>query len=77
MSIWEMEDRVLVHPVEFLPSYLTKARARRVSQVCPSLAQRSMSRDLAKAFVKSKEGEITFVRCIHNPRTTGTGALEA
>lgn len=66
MSIWETEDGVLMHCVELLPSYLTKAISRRMSQVCLSLAHRSMGRDLAKAFVKSEEGDMTFVRCIHS-----------
>ena len=39
MSIWEMKDAELVCNVEFLPSYLAKGRPRRMSQMCPSLAE--------------------------------------
>lgn len=55
MSIWEMKEMKLVCNMEFLPSYLVKGRLRRMLQMCPSQTQRNMGRDLAKAFVKSKE----------------------
>lgn len=58
MSIWEMKDMELVCNMKFPPSYLIKGRLRRMLQMRPSLAQRNMGRDLAKAFIKSKEGQM-------------------
>lgn len=58
MSIWEMKDMELACNMEFLPFYLVKGRLRRLSQMCPSLAQRNVGRDMAKAFVKLKEGQM-------------------
>ena len=58
MSIWEMKDMELACNMEFQPSYLTKGRLRRLLQMCPSLAQRNIGKDLAKAFIKLKEGQM-------------------
>lgn len=49
-----MKDMALTCNVGFLPSHLTKGRARRMSQLCPSQAERGSDRDSAKALAKSK-----------------------
>lgn len=63
MSIWEMKDKELVCNMGILPSDLTKGRSRRISQ--SAHGQLRHGRDLVKAFVESKEGQMTPARCTH------------